>query len=235
MQSGGPIKREGTRPGKPPHNPGLRELIAGKRAWAEPLDAADVEGGFLGWHARGYLPHYDAPGVTQLVTFRLHDAMPASRCSEWEALLRVEDDRARRIQLEAYLDRGFGECWLRRPDLARLMADALCFFDGQRYRLDAWAVMPNHVHVLLEVWQTPLAKLVLSWKAFVAREANRLLGRNGRVWEREYWDTYVRDAAHWARARRYVEENPAKAKLVLDPADWRWSSAHERKTEGRAT
>lgn len=229
MESGAP-----TQPGKPPRNPGLRELIAGKRAWSEPLDATARAHGFLGWHARGYLPHFDAPGVTQFVTFRLADALPVSRRAEWEALLRIEDDRERRQQLEAYLDLGLGECWLRRPEIARLVGDALRFFDGQRYRLEAWVVMPNHVHVLVEVWQTPLAQLLHSWKRHTSLEANRLLGRNGHFWEREYWDTLIRDEAHRVRARHYVESNPTKAKLVRDPADWPWSSAHERQPERKS-
>ena len=61
------------RPGRscPPYNPALRKLVDGKRAWAEPLDDEARARGFLGWHQRGYLPHYDVPGVMQLVTFRL--------------------------------------------------------------------------------------------------------------------------------------------------------------------
>ena len=250
---------------KPPHNPGLRSLIAAKRAWSEPLSPAALEQGFLGWHARGYLPHHDVPGVTQFVTFRLDDAMPASRRSEWEAFLHLENDRERRTQLEAYLDRGLGECWLRRPEIAQLTCDALKFFAGDgapvsnrpdldthnagskphedagckpalrpRYRLDAWVVMPNHVHVLVEVWQTPLAELLHSWKRFIAREANKILGRTGRFWEREYWETRIRDVEHLRQARRYIENNPTKAKLVLDPAEWPWSSAHARVPEGSA-
>ena len=220
--------------GKPPRNPGLRALIAGKTAWAEPLDQTAKANGFLGWHARGYLPHRDIPGVTQFVTFRLHDAMPASRRLEWAALLEVEDDRERRKRLDVYLDQGFGECWLRRPSVARLLIEALRHFNGRRYHLDSWVVMPNHVHLLGEVWQTPLAKLVLSWKAHVARQANALLSRKGQFWEREYWDTWIRDERHLTQARRYIENNPAKAKLVLDPAAWPWSSAGTRRMAGES-
>jgi hypothetical protein len=84
----------------PPYNPGLQQLVGGKQAWAEPLDEHAKAQGFLGWHQRGYLPHRDAPGLTQFVTCRLHDSFPASRRAEWEALLRIEDNRQRRIKLE---------------------------------------------------------------------------------------------------------------------------------------
>ena len=209
----------------PPYNSGLHKLVEGKQAWAEPLDDDAKAEGFLGWHQRGYLPHHDMPDATQLVTFRLNDAMPASRRSEWEALLRIEGDRERRTKLEEYLDRGLGECWLRQPRIADLVEGALRFFDGQRYRLGAWAVMPNHIHVLVEVWETPLARLLKSWKGFTARAANKLLGHEGAFWERDYWDTRIRDEQQLQKAVRYVEANPLKASLVLEAKAWQWSSA----------
>lgn len=236
-----------------------------------PLDKDAQAKGFLGWHQRGYLPHYDAPNVTQMVTLRLVDSLPAGRRGEWGHLLRVEDNldplsagapacsrligsdrlpsrsqtgaplkpaggwdtgRERRRKLEEYLDRGLGECWLRQAVIAKLTEDALRFFDGQRYRLSAWVVMPNHVHLLVDVWETPLAELVKSWKSFVAREANRWLGRRGEFWEREYLDTVIEDEKHRRTAVRYIENNPAKARLVLDPKDWSWSSARFRDEYG---
>ena len=235
MQSGAPIdgRLQTGAPGKPPCNPGLRQLIAGKRAWSEPLDPVDQARGFLGWHARGYLPHHDAPGLVQFVTFRLHDAMPASRRSEWEAMLQIEENRERRQLLESYLDRGHGDCWLGQPRIARIAVEALRFFDGERYRLDAFVIMPNHVHVLVEIWQTPLASVMHSWKRFIAREANKIMGRTGPFWEREYWDTWMRDETQTQKARRYIENNPAKARLVLDPADWKWGSAAGRSDDRR--
>ena len=136
--------------------------------------------------------------------------------------------RERRTKLEEYLDRGLGECWLRQPRIAVLAEDALRCFDGQRYRLGAWAVMPNHIHVLLEVWQTPLALLLKSWKGFTARKANKLLGREGAFWEREYWDTRIRDEQQLRKAVRYVEANPMKANLVPEAKAWQWSSARFR-------
>lgn len=220
---------------RPPYNPGLHKLVAEKQEWAEPLDAEAKARGFLGWHQRGYLPHYDAPGTMQLVTFRLDDALPASRRSEWAALMNLEDNRERRRKLEAYVDQGRGECWLRQRCLAQLTESALRFFAGERYRLAAWVVMPNHVHVLVEVWQAPLAELVKSWKQFIARRANRVLGREGTFWAREYWETRIVDETHQIKAARYVEANPVKAGLVREAEEWPWSSARFRDTCGRLT
>ncbi len=217
----------------PPYNPGLHELVQGKQSWADPLDAVAEAQGFLGWHQRGYLPHRDAPGLTQFVTFRLHDSMPASRRGEWEALLRIEDNRQRRLKLEEFLDRGHGECWLRQPAIAGLAESALRHFDGERYQLLAWVVMPNHVHVLVEIGRTPLARVLQSWKGFIAREANKLLRREGTFWEHEYWDTYMRDDDQSAKARRYIEQNPVRAQLVREAKAWPWSSARFRDNYGK--
>src|SRR5438445_1568763 len=94
----------------PPHNPLLRELVSGKQRWSSSLTRESMKQGFRGWHERGYLPHRDEPGLTQFVTFRLADRFPQSLCSEWEHLWKIEDDRERRKELEAYLDRGRGCC-----------------------------------------------------------------------------------------------------------------------------
>ena len=212
----------------PPYNPGVRELVQNKRAGSRPLPKDAIERGFLGWHEGGYLPHRDAPGLVQFVTFRLADAFPAELRSEWESLLEIEDDRKRRIELEAYLDRGRGSCHLRRPGVAKLVEGALLFRHGIDYDLRAWVVMPNHVHLLFREENVPMWRLVDAWKGYAAKRANKMLGRRGRFWQDGYWDTYMRDAEHEARARRYIESNPTKAKLVALPKEWAWSSARFR-------
>ena len=88
--------------------------------------------------------------------------------------------------------------------------------------------MPNHVHALFKVNDVPMSQIIKSWKKSSATKANRLLKRRGAFWQADYWDTYMRDAEHEKRARKYVETNPAKAKLVLDPKTWPWSSARFR-------
>jgi len=228
----------------------LRELVAGKNRWSG-LKLTDAERalGFLGWHERGYLPHCDFPGLVQFITFRLADSMPTSRRGEWEHVLAIEDLREKRTKLEAYLDRGVGECWLREPRVATLCEEALRYFHNERYELLAWCVMPNHVHVLVHVWETPLGKMVQSWKRRIATEAEAILAERRsptrRVcadtnaparraalqtlrWEREYWDTFMRDEEQERMAIRYIENNPVKAKLFRAAKEWPFSSARFR-------
>ncbi len=218
---------------RPPYNPGLHRLVQGKQAWAEPLDEQAKAQGFIGWHQRGYLPHRDTPGLIQFVTFRLHDSFPAARREEWETLLRIEDNRQRRTHLEEYLDRGHGHCWLARAPIAQLAESALGHFDHEHYDLNAWVIMPNHIHVLVQTRQSPLSRVIQSWKAFIAREANLLLCREGTFWQREYWDTSMRDEAQVIKTRCYIDDNPVKAGLAREAKAWPWSSARFRDQYGR--
>ena len=148
-------------------------------------------------------------------------------------MLAIEDERERRKELEAYLDRGRGECHLRRPDIGALVDGALRFNHGKYYDLRAWVVMPNHVHVLFKVGSKAMGRMVGEWKEYTAREANKILSRRGRqFWDVDYWDTYMRDSAHETRSRRYIENNPTKAFLVRDPKEWLWTSARHRHEYG---
>jgi putative DNA methylase len=186
-----------------------------------------------GWYSRGYLPHFDGGEVPQMVTFRLADSVPQARIEAWRDQLRLlppdEAEALLRERIERYLDRGRGECHLRHPVVAALTEESLLHFDGERYRLFAWVVMPNHVHALF----TPSADLRLSqvvqtWKSFTAHRANPLLGRRGTFWQREYFDRFIRDARHFDSALSYIENNPWKAGLCELREDWPYSSARRR-------
>ncbi len=119
---------------------------------------------------------------------------------------------------------------MRDARVAALVEGALLFFDGQRYRLHAWVVMPNHVHVLftpLDAWT--LSSIVGSWKSFTAKEAGRLLKRRGRFWQEDYFDRFMRNGRHFARAKDYIESNPVVAGLCLAKQDWKFGSARRER------
>lgn len=141
--------------------------------------------------------------------------------------------REQRIKLEDYIDRGLGECFLRDPHIAALMENALRFYHGSRFELLAWVVMPNHVHALIQVGDTPLSKIIQNWKSIVAVKANQLLGRTGDFWQLDYWDTFMRDEAQKIKAVRYIENNPVKARLCRVPEAWPFSSARFRDPQTR--
>lgn len=136
-----------------------------------------------------------------------------------------------RRRVEAYLDQGHGSCYLKKPEIANLVQDALLFHDQTKYRLAAWVIMPNHVHLLC----TPasghnLAEIMHALKSYTSNEANKLLGRKGRFWQKEYFDRYIRNARHYAKVLAYIENNPVKARLCETSLDWPFGSAGYRKS-----
>ena len=206
----------------------IRWLVAQKRQWHHPPDPAEQALGFRGWHTRGYLPHFDAPGVTQMIGFRLADSLPQERRHEWEPLLKIKDERTRRIRLEEYFDQGYGACELAISAVAERMEQILLFDDDRRCRLLAWVIMPNHLHVLVEIGVTPMGKLVQCWKKLSADFVNDRFERRGQWWQEDYHDRYIRDEKHFCTAVHYIENNPVKAGLVMDAREWKWSSARWR-------
>jgi len=176
-----------------------------------------------GWHERGYLPHFDAGAVVQTVTFRLADSLPREFYEKAAAV--ASNDKERFFLLEKGIDQGRGDCLLTDPANAAIVRDNLENFDGERYRLLAWVIMPNHVHAMIEqVSGHSLSKVVHSWKSFTAHSINKARCSSGRVWSLDYFDRYVRDEAHYVNAKYYIENNPVKAKLVAKPNDWPFSS-----------
>ena len=172
----------------------------------------------------------------QSVGFRLADSVPRRLLRRWRdeqeqeegVLDRVKAARLARL-VSRFEDTGYGACDLGIPSIGALVQDALLHGDGDRYRLLEWCVMPNHVHVLLEPFRCPLADIVRMWKSSTARRANRILGRSGTFWMRDYYDRYIRDPRHFEAARRYIWLNPVNAGLCRDPAEWPWSSARLRR------
>ena len=184
------------------------------------------------WHTRGYLPHYESRSVIQMVTFRLADSLPrhvAERLAEESDTL--EGNAAYRKRIEAWLDAGHGECLLRNPRAAKIVEDSFLLYHGKRYLLHGWVIMPNHVHLLVRMLSTyALSSMIQGWKSFTTRQINQLLCREGTVWQREYWDRYIRNQHHYDNSLAYIHENPVKAGLVTCPEDWPWSSARVRRS-----
>jgi REP element-mobilizing transposase RayT len=189
----------------------------------------------------GNLPHWYQPNVTYFITFRTDDSIPSEVVIEWHAR-RAEWLRRHKInstaadwaqQLlalpralrrefhnefsDAYLealDRGHGECVLKRPPLAEIVARSLRHFDGERYLMGDFVVMPNHVHLLVcLVGSTDVKRLCYSWKKYTAGEINAALGRTGRFWQEESFDHLVRSPEQFERLRSYIADNPRKAGL----------------------
>jgi len=176
-----------------------------------------------GWHSRGYLPHFDSAETIQFITFRLFDSLPRAVA---EALAKQPDNLAK---TDERLDDGLGSCWLAQPAVAEAVENAILHFDGERYRVLAWCVMPNHVHVVVEpIDGNRLGDIVHSWKSYSANRANNILGRTGPFWHKDFFDRFIRDDGHLARTIDYIENNPVKARLARTANAWAWGSGRFR-------
>ncbi|MBQ6985049.1 MAG: transposase, partial [Paludibacteraceae bacterium] len=199
-------------------------------------------------HTRGYLPHFENQRF-QTITFRLYDSVPRSIIEQWKTELGLlgarssspaisntqsnnadEDVRAPREQqlrqlIDQYEDAGIGQCFFKDDRVAEIMENALYFYNGKRYNLIRWCIMPNHVHVLIELlggWS--VESIIKDWKSFTAHEANKVLGRKGDFWMPEYFDRYIRNDDHYRNAIDYIDNNPVKANLTDEATKWKWCS-----------
>lgn len=186
---------------------------------------------------RNNLPHWQQPGASYFVTFRLADALPEQKLRDWklerDAWLALhpepwsdaeEKEYHERFSLvmEQWLDAGHGSCLLREPKAASVVGAALNYFNDQRCVQHAWVVMPNHVHALFTLLaDQSLEARLHSWKSFTSKQ----IGGAGQLWQRDYFDRLIRSRDHFQNCVRYIRRNPIKAQLYeneysLYQSDW---------------
>ena len=195
------------------------------------------------------LPHIQPPGATLFLTFRLANSLPqvvleaildqASKAEMELSKLSSAQESDRQVALAhkrlfGIWDKALdtlqtGPFYLRNPQVATMVSESLFHQDGHFYTLDAFCIMPNHVHLVCK----PLIKegnsyyaistIMHSIKRYTARQANLVLGREGPFWQHESYDHVVRDDIEWQRIIAYVVNNPVKAGLVTDWKDWKYS------------
>ncbi len=176
-----------------------------------------------------HLPHWRQEGCTYFVTFRLADALPNEVLERWrtekaEYLKRLpqpvteaaleEATALFTAKFEEESDRGLGSCLLRKPTAADEVERCLRHFDGERYALASYVIMPNHVHVLVRPFgDHSLSDVTQGWKSVSAHTFKKLGLSAGVVWQDESFDHIVRDEQQLERFGRYIAENPDKARL----------------------
>lgn len=180
----------------------------------------------VGFIKGGNLPHWRQDGATYFVTWRTADSMPNDRVMQWldereewlsmhpmphDAKTMAEYDRLFPARWEQWLDEGYGECVLARPDISDAVAGVLRRLDGNQYRLHEFVVMPNHVHVLVTpLGQYRLSGILQAWKSVSSHAINRKIGRRPPFWQKESFDHIVRNGDQMERFRRYIKEQSAK-------------------------
>jgi len=198
--------------------------------WREPVIELDWR--TLRVRKGEHLPHWNCDNAIYHVCYRLADSIPRGKIIQLQcekdlirnslanrnrSLTRQEEARLRYLyarKIERLLDAGYGKCYLRKPDIAGIVRESLEYFEGKRYYLHAWSIMPNHVHVIVEPvagWQ--LSKIVRSWKSFTANRINKRLRRGGQLWQHESYDHIIRNETEYRETVEYVWNNPVKAGL----------------------
>lgn len=192
--------------------------------------------------SRGRLPHWELDDAVYAITYRLSDSLPEHilRSLEAERLTLVRrmssngramtpDERSRfdeefSLRLDQELDRGYGSCLLKNGEVARMIIGNWFHFDEDRYRMIAWCVMPNHVHLVVHIFVgSMLDRIFHSWKSYSSHKANEILNREGTVWQREFFDRIVRDREDLTRSVEYVLNNPRNTGLK----QWPWLGVRE--------
>jgi len=172
------------------------------------------------------LPHWQQQETWVFVTWRLADSLPKARLAileqqqaiwlrhhpkPWDRETETAYHERPSSRIDEWLDVGSGSCLLRDPENGRIVADALHHFDGARYRLSSYVVMPNHVHALFAPGTGhSLGETVHSWKRHTARLVNAREGRSGPLWQADYWDRLIRSPKHFEWVRGYISRNPLK-------------------------
>lgn len=202
------------------------------------------------------LPHIQYEGATMFVTFRLFDSLPKAIIDK----LKYDFDNAvLNLHKECYWNKSLykrryeelhashfhklddalhkiqsGPQWLKQEDVARIVAEALEFWDEKRIELMNYCIMPNHVHVVFRLFteregekRAYLSEIMHSIKGFSAKKCNKVLGRNGNFWMDESYDRIVRDRNELYNIIDYVLDNPVKAGLCEERKEWRWNYVKE--------
>lgn len=198
------------------------------------------------------LPHIAPIGAEFFITFRLADSLPLTAIQSLKEELETSVQKLRKgkpedyefkikqlkyefsFRYDKYLDKkGFGNCFLKNKQLAIIVGDKLHQYDGEYYELEAYTIMPNHVHLLIDTSlqlekgksdsdskYTQLDKIMRLIKGGSAFEANKVLERKGAFWMKDSYDHYVRNEKDWENIIEYIINNPVNAGLVSNWKDW---------------
>jgi REP element-mobilizing transposase RayT len=187
------------------------------------------------------LPHWSQAGVVAFITWRTWDSIPEDVAATWlrdraswlaehgidptdprwrDRLAKFppadqrEFQRAFSDRWQEVLDDCHGACVLRNPELSRIVGDSLQHFDGERYALTDYVVMPNHVHALVAfATEEAMLKQCEGWNHYTAVHINKRLGRKGRFWQVDDFDHLVRSELQFDSLRQYIADNPKRAGL----------------------
>ena len=195
----------------------------------ERLPAAETTTPYLDKHSEitvtaGDLPHWHQDGKYQFVTFRLSDSLPQTTIAylkqiianfnsihphPWSDEVKREYWRLVGPVESKLLDNGYGSCMLKDPRIRQIAADSILYHDGRSYNLISFVIMPNHVHMIIQLLGEHTVREVMhSIKSFTAIRINKIMNRSGSVWKKEYFDRMIRNKDHLQNCLDYIRKNP---------------------------
>lgn len=175
------------------------------------------------------LPHWQQPGASYFVTFRLSDSIPQSQRKAWQEERELWlaqnpqpwsdeiEQRYHRIfstRIDHDLDEGAGSCILSNPEAAKAFSETVLAANERRYRMHSFVVMPNHVHLAFTLSiDESLPALIKIWKGVSARRIGAIIDSPRPLWQRDYFDRIIRGEDHFSNVIHYIRRNPEKAHL----------------------
>ena len=112
------------------------------------------------------------------------------------------------------------------PSVAKALIEALFWTERQNILfLGAFVVMPDHYHaVMVLAGNKSLSQIMRSIGSHTAREANRIAGSRGQIWQRGYYDRAIRKTEDINSIFEYIHYNPVRQGLVQVADEWPYSS-----------
>ncbi|MBN2064196.1 MAG: transposase [Sedimentisphaerales bacterium] len=169
------------------------------------------------------LPHWQQNGKMYFITFRTADSIPEDKLVELQIRQREfeknnckpyskeQEKEYRHLffeRIEEWLDNAYGACVLKDRRYSEVVKNALEYYNGKKYILDHWVIMPNHVHILMLLLEGfDLKDIMHSWKSYTATQINRLNGSKGQFWQHESFDHIIRSEYFLDKYREYIIQN----------------------------
>ena len=154
------------------------------------------------------LPHLDLEEHYQFITFRTYDSVDSYLKKLQSSNLK---ENIKQYQVDRYLDNSLNGSYFYKDNI-ELMREILFEDNSSLYELIAFAIMPNHIHLLIKQKKS-LKEIIKQIKGKSAFLLNKKLNKKGKFWASEYYDKAIRDERHFFTTMEYILNNPIKAKL----------------------
>jgi REP element-mobilizing transposase RayT len=202
---------------------------------------------------RRNLPHFHLSGQTYFITWMLSGSLPKSVLSRMDLEYKkmkssLQDEKLpkkniRKLKTRNYIksfdnelhSTGISKYYLRKPEIAKITADSIHYWDNIKYNLLTYCIMPNHVHTVLTTFEKDedgkiiyLQDILESIKKYSARRCNKQLKRRGKFWQHESFDRIIRDREDLYWTLLYVIENPVNAGMCKTWQDFEWTYLHSK-------